>query len=297
MTFRVLLGIAWSLLLAGCMSLFEETAQESVTPSGQSAQPAQPQKAESLRTTVGQQPNKPASTSPTALTTEELELKMARLWARVDQLEIKVVQQEERMSLLQRGLTLGIVPEKLKQFQQGVGQSSLASPQEMTEMQASPTASINLEEELEVDEPQSQVVAPKRDEQSRYSDADFRRMIRDAQALFNQGKYGQAIAAYQQIHKEFPDRTRHGQHLYWIGLSWYYLKEDKFAVENLKELVEKFPSSPWMGKARFYLAKIDLRQGYRQKALSQFQKLIEDFPGKDIEEMARFEVQQLEETF
>ncbi len=296
---RFLYG-SWILLfLPGCLSLFDAERQASsgsITPANHAAAGEQ-------RSTPAAAPERAAEPSqprsqvrqPDAMTTEELELKMAKMWARVDQLELRVMQQEERLSLLQQGLTLGLVPEKLKRFQNN--QKALQQPADETiETPESPTSSINLEDDLAELAPVAEPPVAQRQTKSRYSDSDFRRLIRDAQGLFNQGKYGQAIAAYQQIHKDFPDRTEHGQHLFWIGLSWYYLKEDKFAVENLRQLTEQFPSSPWLGKARFYLAKIDLRQGYRQKALSQFKQLIEDFQGKDIEEMARFEVQQLEET-
>ena len=46
--------------------------------------------------------------------TEEQELKLAKLWARVDEMEEEQYRMKEKVRLLEKGLTLGLVPEELK---------------------------------------------------------------------------------------------------------------------------------------------------------------------------------------
>ena len=46
--------------------------------------------------------------------TDALELRVAQLWSRVDDLEAQLLRQKERSKLLEKGLLLGIVPDELK---------------------------------------------------------------------------------------------------------------------------------------------------------------------------------------
>ena len=72
--------------------------------------------------------SKPAEATDPVLSTEnvksssvqELELKNAKLWTRVDELEDKVSKQRERLKILEKGLMLGILPDELK----GTGEAS-----------------------------------------------------------------------------------------------------------------------------------------------------------------------------
>src|SRR6476620_1111867 len=43
----------------------------------------------------------------------DMELRLAKLWARVDDLENQQIRQKERMKLLEKGLMLGIIPDEL----------------------------------------------------------------------------------------------------------------------------------------------------------------------------------------
>ncbi|MCX6130879.1 MAG: hypothetical protein NTX25_17705 [Proteobacteria bacterium] len=52
--------------------------------------------------------------APAPLNAAEFELRLAKLWARVDELENHQIRQRERMKLLEKGLLLGLIPEDLK---------------------------------------------------------------------------------------------------------------------------------------------------------------------------------------
>ena len=51
-----------------------------------------------------------AKASPRA---DDVQYKMAKLWGRIDELEIKLKKQEERIQILEKGLMLGVIPEEL----------------------------------------------------------------------------------------------------------------------------------------------------------------------------------------
>lgn len=274
-------------LQVGCMSYFgsEESSSSDSETGTELARSPEPSTAK-VRSNSSQAPSR-QPVQAQGMTHEEQELRMAKLWARVDELETRVIQQQEKISLLERGLMLGIVPSELQSDRQ---KESPPSQQEDIREDTQATKIIDLED----DDPGEN--AQRSSTNRRLSDADYRRLLAEAQSYFNQGNYGQAIASYQKIAKDYPAKIDQGQHHYWIGMSWYYLKEDELAEESLRTLAEEYPASPWIAQSRFYLAKIDLRRGYRQRALSQFRQIIEDFPGRDIEEMARFELDKLKET-
>ena len=51
----------------------------------------------------------------TRISAEQMELKMARLWSKVDSLEATIRQQDAKVRVLERGMVLGLVPESLKE--------------------------------------------------------------------------------------------------------------------------------------------------------------------------------------
>jgi TolA-binding protein len=225
-----------------------------------------------------------AKASPTidGLSPAQLELKLAKLWARVDDLATKLIRQQEKVRMLEKGLMLGVIPEGLTPT------GTQRAPVESNAKGVSPEPkSANATDPAPTESAQESVSKPRQP----YSE-----LLSKAQSLFNAGKYGQSIAAYQKIGDQYPDRTRQGQHLYWIGLGWYYLKEDNLATENLERLVETFPKSAWLPKAHFYLAKIELRRGLRQRALKRLRRVVDEFAGQDVAEMARYEIEQLQES-
>lgn len=212
------------------------------------------------------QPDNVVSTpSIDGMNKKEAELMLAKMWSRVDQLESRVFRQEEKVRLLEKGLMLGVIPEELL---------PKANP-----IPTTPTTQ-NAPEVVKDDQPKR----------------DYNEILTSAQSLFNAGKYGQAIAEYQQLEKYYIQRLEQGQHLYWIGLSWFYLKEDELALTKFDQLIEDYPQSQWLAHAKYYLARTQYRMGFRQKALSNLRSVIQDFPNQEISEMAQFELQRLEKS-
>lgn len=218
---------------------------------------------------------------PKSASRDELELQIARLSARIDELETQVVQQKERGKIIEKGLLLGLIPDELKSESVAENREAPLEPNPVTQMSA-----VKL---LEVKTPEAPANEGSEDRES------YRKMIQKAQDIFNRANYGQAITAYNEIGAKFDDRITEGSHHYWIGLSWYYLKEYKLSEESFQALLARYPGSPWASHSEYYLAKVDLSRGFHQKALAQFQKILDENPSRDLGEMAQSEIERMKE--
>ena len=83
----------------------------------------------------------------------------------------------------------------------------------------------------------------------------YKELLNQAQQAFSSGQYGPAIAFYQRIENPHSQKIEEGQTNYWIGLSCT-TSEYEHAEQKFQNLVDNFPSSPWIPKAKFYQAKI-----------------------------------------
>jgi TolA-binding protein len=216
--------------------------------------------------------------APTAAPASDLELRIAKLWARVDDLENQQIRQKERMKLLEKGLMLGIVPEELKG--EGSGKPQKKPEPELEDPPASvqatpPPLAANGEKSKDL--------------------AEYQRILRSAQEKFNAANYGQAIVQFNEIGEKFDDSLTEGSHHYWTGLSWFYLKEMDLAEQSFLKLIDRYNHNSWVPYARFHMAKIDLNRGLSGRARDQFKMLIDEYPNQDLGEMARMEIDRMRE--
>jgi TolA-binding protein len=224
---------------------------------------------------------------------DEFNLKIAKLWTKVDEQETRLLRQEEKILLLEKGLMLGIVPEELLAVRKTplIESSTLPTkPADEENNQIATTDSKN-------SGPAKLLKSDKEKETKPILESGaYRELLKSAQEKFNGANYGQAIAIYQEIGENFPEETRQGQHLYWIGVSWYYLKEYQLASDALNNLAENYPEGPLTGQTRLFLARIDIKNGLRKKALERLRNIIADFANDEVGQMARYELSRLEES-
>ncbi|SMF46163.1 tetratricopeptide repeat protein [Pseudobacteriovorax antillogorgiicola] len=221
---------------------------------------------------------------------DDLELKLAKLWGKIDELEIKVQRQEEKIRILERGLMLGVIPEELLKGKLNF-ESETRPPIAWDDHHDRQSHSVKPEPSERTDSPpQAQKLLDQK-----YTEADYSRMIKEAQSLFSSGKYGQAITIYQEIERSFPARNGEGQSFYWIGLSWYYLKEYDLAEASLLKLIAHHSDSPWIPSARLFQGKILVQRGLPEQALQAFRRIIDAYPESDTSEMARHEIKLIRE--
>jgi len=266
--------ILFALLLGGCagMSPFGDELVE----------------ADQKRTTVMSAAVPSPSNLPPVASSTDMELRLAKLWARVDDLENQQIRQKERMKLLEKGLMLGLVPEELKSNKAiGKNNSDTKLEAESDELPASlivETGSLAQAEKSLVPE----------GEKSK-DIAEYRRILQVAQDKFNAANYGQAIVQYGEIGEKFDDSLTEGSQNYWIALSWFYLKEFQLAEQSFRKLINHFNRNSWVPYSRYYLAKIDLNRGLSGRARDQFKLLIDEYPNQDLGEMARMEIDRMRE--
>jgi TolA-binding protein len=215
---------------------------------------------------------------------EEQELKLAKLWARVDELEEEQYRQKERFRVLEKGMTLGLVPEELK------------SP-------APVKAEPKEEPKVAVVAPPAEPVTPLAPAVSVQADGldaegaeKYQAAFTRAHDLYRAGRYGQAAAEFDKIGEEFGEGARGGQHLYWIARCWADLKELATARQRFAEFVEKFPGSPWAPRAQLELGRVEWKLGLNETAIKRFRDLIQQHPFEDASEMARMELDNLQKT-
>jgi len=206
--------------------------------------------------------------------TEEMELKIAKLWSKVSELEEQVFRQRERVVVLEKGLMLGLVPEELK---------NPPAPAAPKPPKAEPKAQA----------PVSEVKASPltKEELERYRD-----QMSKAHELFRSGRYGVAIKAFSVIDEEFGSKLEDGIQRYWIARSWTSLKEYSIAHQQLVEFMRDYPASAFIPRARLEMARIEIKQGLRETAIDTLRKIIDQYPYEDAAEMAKMELQRLDTT-
>lgn len=223
---------------------------------------------------------KPATKS---VAVDEHELKLAKLWARVDELEEEQLRQKERVRVLEKGLTLGLVPEELK-----TKKVAAVPPPPVALVVKAPSAPKAVEAEGK-DEPLAASPALSKDDQDRYQAA-----LASAHDHFRAGRYGRAIVEYSDIGKNFGDKVDGGMSQYWVARCWINLKEYNTARQHLVEFLKEHPSSPWMPRAKLELGRVEWKLGLAETALQRFRDVIQQHPYEDAAEMAKMELQNLD---
>lgn len=247
---------------------------------------------------VGQESNEVIPGGPAPLKPQDLDLKIAQLNSRLQELENENIRQKEQIHLIRKAVVLGIVPQDLKnQFYEERDAKPMADkPRRVDPPVASEVPAPKSVNPVE-SSPQSAEKAPKETPKEEIIDEKaYQQKLSQAQALFGGAKYGEAIAAYSAIGRDFPLQLTKGNHYYWIGLSWFYLKEYDFAQKNLQEMIAGYATSPLVPKARYFMAKIEMRKGLKETALQHFRSVITEYPQDEAAEMAKAEIKQLEES-
>ncbi len=289
-----------SLLLAGCSTVAqlwtsdsqstdaeknatEGAATETATDSGENAS------SDAASTKAGDVGGKQRVKS---MNMEELELKQAKLWARVDTLEEQTNRQRERMRVLEKGLLLGLIPEELKDDVKPKAKTSSGKGESSSKPAVADSAADGSPAEARTVAPAVAVL----DKPATEDNSSFEERMAAAQDFFRAGRYGRAIAEYSAIGKEFKQLDQNGSHQFWIALSWLNLKEVNAAQQNFESFLREYPVSPWVVRAHFYLARVETQIGMREKSLQRLRRIISDYPNEDVAEMAKMEISNMGKT-
>lgn len=126
------------------------------------------------------------------------------------------------------------------------------------------------------DYPESgKVVSLARDLNSRVSAS---LLFDEAQTLFGQGKYEEALPKYEQFIDTYPGAGYTGQALLSIAFCHERLKDTEQALIYFERVINEFPESAYAPDALYYASELHNLNGNNAKAKEYCQKILDDYP-------------------
>jgi len=108
------------------------------------------------------------------------------------------------------------------------------------------------------------------------NNAECRTLLDQAESLFSQKQYTDAIAAYLQIYEQFPAQNDAEHALMMIGLCYEWLGDLEEARTWLERATREYPDlRGWSETTYFYLGSIQRRLGQTDEALASYRKCVE----------------------
>lgn len=108
-----------------------------------------------------------------------------------------------------------------------------------------------------------------------------------AQSQRRIGNYQGAITAFQDFIAKYPKSTLAPRAQYWIGDSYYNLRDFKNAIASQRKLISTYPDSSSVPDALLNLASSQLESGETPGARKTMDGLIAKYPGSEAAEKAR----------
>ncbi|MBN2537444.1 tol-pal system protein YbgF [candidate division WOR-3 bacterium] len=176
---------------------------------------------------------------------------------RVDQLDARLVDLDERVSRI--GRKLGVWHQIVIPGESVPGPDTLAPP------------------------PDSGAVGP----DSLRPALDPDQLYNTAYLDFTRGNYRVAVAGLEQYLQMFPDSEMADNALYWIGECWYSLGELGKAEEEFKNVLIRYPTGNKVPAATYKLGLVYLAQNREDAARRQFEAVVEKYPGSTEAKLAQ----------
>lgn len=211
---------------------------------------------------------------------DQKHLHQAKIWQRMDQLENKLLRQQEKIQLLEQGLILGIVPDKLK------GKSLIERrPTQSTSIDQpvkKPKALVRSQPEKLPQTDVSKVSSSKSKDNGEY-----KKHLQAARELYSSGSYSKAYLAFGRLQQDYDEIITGGEPQYWLGRCWYRLKDFEAAEEHFGKFIKANPQNPWTPSAKYFLAQVEFQLDYKEKAVKRLEGLIKDYPYDGTTEAAK----------
>lgn len=212
---------------------------------------------------------------------QKIELLLAKIILRLEEIEHQHSQIQAKITILQKGLMLGIVPEELKNDTEKTLNKLITNNNPVQNTSNSIESTLNTKQQKDNIDPKTNQTA-------------FIQKLSEAEALFRAGKYGQAIVAYAALEKEYPQETQDGSTQYWSALSWFELKEYQTALEKFQTFITKYPQNSWIPNAKVYVAKAKIKLGLMNEAINELRSIIQDYPNSEVSDIAKMELKNME---
>jgi tol-pal system protein YbgF len=112
------------------------------------------------------------------------------------------------------------------------------------------------------------------------------RSYEGALALFRDAKYAAAIAGFKDFLKTYPDSTLAANAQYWIGYSYYALKDYKTSLAQQQKLVAAYPGNPKVPDALLNIATSQIELDDMAGARKTLKELVAKYPGTPAAQLA-----------
>lgn len=203
---------------------------------------------------------------------EQSSLQQARILARVNELENTLNLQTQKIKVLEKAITLGIIPEELKK-----GQAPFRS------LDADYGGDSFLSD-LAPDDSSRQNTS-KAGSAARKSA--FKKELSEGVAVFGKGEFGKAFIIFQKADQSYGEEDKQGETLFWMGRSWYALKEYQTARQYFQDMIRASPTSSKVGQAKLYMAQADMNLGMLESAIEGLRDIIRDHQDSPSSQEAR----------
>ena len=215
------------------------------------------------------------------LADEGMELRQARIRARLDELEDMILHQKEKIRLLEQGLMLGINP---------AGSQEAALPEKAASNHRLLRPGLPLLKELKggkAVQGETEKEGRRQQEEERQLRSVYKARLVAAKELFRTGKYGKAYLEFSKMSKEFDSSIHQHEPEHWIGRCWFQLREYEQARQYLKRHRKKARAGLYMAATRYWQARTEMELGMKETALKLLKELIREHPLDGAAEAAR----------
>jgi TolA-binding protein len=216
---------------------------------------------------------------------DDLELRQSRIFSRLDELEMELKAQKEKVQLLEQGLLTGLAPEGLKH----PIKHSKPSKIEHEEAALPP---------VEFDQSLSADGEDEDHEASKLTSAQqaVRERFAKAKELYDSGSYGLAISEFANVTaSEVADSTT-VEARFWLGKSFLALKEYSSAQKELQSFMAKHPANQLFPRAKLEHARALIGLNLREKAGRELRQIAADYSEQEVGELASAELKSLNRT-
>jgi tol-pal system protein YbgF len=117
--------------------------------------------------------------------------------------------------------------------------------------------------------------------------AEETRAYEAAQQHRKDGNYRAAITAFQAFVAQYPKSTLAHRAQYWIGDSYYNLRDYKNAIASQQKLLAAYPDSPSVPDALLNIASADIELGNNSAAKKTMDTLVSRYPSSEAAEKAK----------
>lgn len=112
--------------------------------------------------------------------------------------------------------------------------------------------------------------------------------------LLKQSRYGESVAAFQQLLAQYPNGALADDAQYWIGEAMYVTRDFSGGLQAFQAVVDRFPESARVAEAMLKLGYIQYEIGAKEQARQTLTQVVNRFPGSRVAISAQTRLRKLE---